>query len=283
MLAVLGGLGAALAWALATTCSARSARLLGAGQTVAWVMLVGLAMLAIPLALTPLPHITTATGLWLAAGGIGNVAGLTMAYRALRVGQVGVVAPILSAEGAVTALIAVIAGASVAFVRAVGMALVVAGVLLTASGPRRRGAAPAPHPDLQAALWASAAAVSFGAGLYGTGRAGAHLPLAWAVLPPRLVGAAVLTLPLALRSALRLTRPALPLVLLAGVGEVAGFLAYAAGARHNLPITAVVASLTGAIAAGFGRLAYRERLRPAQLAGVATIVAGVALLSALGA
>lgn len=282
MLAVLGGLGAAVAWALATTCSARSSRLLGAESTVAWVMLIGLAVLAIPLALAPLPRLESASVLWLAAGGVGNVAGLVMAYRALRLGQVGVVAPILSAEGAVTAVIAVIAGQPVAFERGLALALVVLGVVLTAGGAGRSDPAPIRRGG-RAALWAAGAAISFGAGLYGTGRAGARMPLAWAVLPPRLVGVALLTLPLALRASLRLRRPAVPLVAIAGVGEVAGFVAYAFGARHGLATTAVVASLTGAVAVAFGRAAYRERLRPAQLVGVATIAAGVALLSALSA
>lgn len=281
MLAILGGLGAALAWAVATTCSARSSRALGAEVTVAWVMLIGLLVLAAPLAASGLPTLDASTSAWLAAGGLGNVAGLLMAYRALRVGQVGVVAPILSAEGAVTAVIAVIAGQSLALDRAGALALVALGVMLTASVPRARPARRV-LAGRAAALWAAGAALSFGAGLYGTGRAGTRVPLVWAVLPPRLLGVLLLTIPLTARS-LRMTRATAPLLIAAGLGEVAGFFAYAFGARHGLATTAVLASLTGAVAAAMGRMAFGERLRTIQLVGVAAVVVGVAALSALAA
>ena len=42
MIALLGGLGAALAWGTGTFFSARSSRIIGAWSVVAWVMLVGL-------------------------------------------------------------------------------------------------------------------------------------------------------------------------------------------------------------------------------------------------
>ena len=44
MVAVLGGLGAAFAFAVTTLCAARSARLLGPWSALAWVMIVGLAV-----------------------------------------------------------------------------------------------------------------------------------------------------------------------------------------------------------------------------------------------
>jgi drug/metabolite transporter (DMT)-like permease len=282
VLAIVGGLGAALAWAVATTCSARSSRALGADATVAWVMLIGLLVLAAPLAASRAPRLDAATSAWLAAGGLGNVAGLLMAYRALRVGQVGVVAPILSAEGAVTAVIAVIAGQSLAIDRAGALALVAIGVMLIASVRRDRPGGGV-LAGRGAVVWAAGAALSFGVGLYGTGRAGTRVPLAWAVLPPRLLGVVLLTLPLAARSSLRLTRATAPLLAAAGLGEVAGFFAYAFGARHGLATTAVLASLTGALATGLGRLAFGERLRTIQLVGVGAVAIGVGALSALAA
>ena len=61
--------------------------------------------------------------IWLVGAGAGNVAGLAIEYFALRVGQVGVVAPLISTEGAITALIAVLVGETLA--PGVGIALVV--------------------------------------------------------------------------------------------------------------------------------------------------------------
>jgi drug/metabolite transporter (DMT)-like permease len=283
MVAIAGGLGAALAWALGTTCATRSSRTIGPVCTVAWVMLTGLLVLIAPLAAAPLPSIDARTAVWLVGSGVGNVGGLLLLYRALRIGNVGVVAPIAAAEGGVTAVIAILAGQAVALDRGIALACVVVGVILTAR-VRQAAAATPEHGspgDPRAALWAGAAALSFGAGLYGTGRAGVVLPLAWAILPPRLVGVLVITLPLAARRSLRLTRPAAPLVAAAGCCEVTGFAFYALGARHGLATTAVMASLTGAIAAAFGRLVFGERLRAIQIVGVAAIFAGVATLSVI--
>jgi drug/metabolite transporter (DMT)-like permease len=109
------------------------------------------------------------------------------------------------------------------------------------------------------------------------------LPIAWALLPPRVVGTAAVTLPLAVTGRLRLTRRVLPLVLTSAACEVTGFAFYALGARHDIAVTAVLASLFGAVAALVARVLFRERLARVQLAGIATIVAGVATISLVNA
>jgi drug/metabolite transporter (DMT)-like permease len=91
------------------------------------------------------------------------------------------------------------------------------------------------------------------------------------------------TVPLALRSGLRMTRPALPLVAVAGVFEVLGFALFALGARHGIAVSAVLASQFAAIAAVAAYFLFGERLARVQLAGVALIVVGVGVLSALEA
>lgn len=55
MIAILGGMGAALAWAISTLCSSRSSRLIGPASVVAWVMLVGLVLSLPPALLGGLP------------------------------------------------------------------------------------------------------------------------------------------------------------------------------------------------------------------------------------
>ena len=42
MLAILGGLGAAIAWAATTLCASRSSRMIGPLSVLSWVMVVGL-------------------------------------------------------------------------------------------------------------------------------------------------------------------------------------------------------------------------------------------------
>jgi drug/metabolite transporter (DMT)-like permease len=301
--AVLGGLGAALLWSIGTTFASRAARAMGSMLTLAWVMLVGLVALALVLPFSGSAHISGTSALWLFLGGAGNVAGLLLMYHSLRIGQMGVVMPIVSTEGGIAALIAILAGQTVGGVRGAALALTVVGVIMTAlarrpsdpdpavaalaagdePAPGHRDSVPTPqgHGDRRAALWALVAALSFGISLYGTGRAGEVLPTAWAVMPPRVIGVLAITLPLLLRGELRIPRGTAHLLVVAGLCEVAGFFSYATGASHSIPVAAVLATLTGAFGAGFGRLLFGERLQNTQVVGIVVIFIGVATISAI--
>ena len=90
-------------------------------------------------------------------------------------------------------------------------------------------------------------------------------------------------LPLAATRRLRLTRAALPLVVVAGLCEVGGFASFAVGARHGIAITAVLASQFAALAVLAAYVLFRERITRVQLAGVVAIAIGVAVLTALQA
>jgi len=282
MVAVLGGLGAAFAWATTTICATRAARLIGAPSVLAWVMLTGL-LVTLPWALIQgVPEVDGTASLWLALAGIGNCAGLLLVYTGVRIGKVGVVAPIASTEGAIVALIAVAAGERLEPGTGAALALVAVGIVLAGVG-RGSSSSVSKTSDLEAALFGGAAALSFGASLYATGRVGTELPVAWAILPPRVVGVVAIALPLAIATRLTLTRRALPFVLVAGVAEVAGFVFFVLGARHGIAISAVLASQFGAIAAIAAAVLFRERLTRLQVIGIAAIAAGVAVMSALQA
>jgi drug/metabolite transporter (DMT)-like permease len=110
VIAILGGLGAALAFAATTLCSSRSSRMIGPASVLAWVMLVGLAILLPPILIQDPPELSATTVGWLALAGCGNVVGLLLAYSGLRIGKVGIVAPILSTEGAIAASSRSVAG-----------------------------------------------------------------------------------------------------------------------------------------------------------------------------
>jgi len=284
VIAVLGGLGAAGAWAIATLCSSRSSRLIDPAAVVAWVMLVGLLITA-PIALIEgVPtHRPGSAWMWLVLGGAGNVAGLVCTYAGLRLGQVALVAPLVSAEGAIAAVIALLAGESLSTGVIATLGLLAVGVAL-ASVPD-----PETHPDVRAEQhmaaigFAVAAAVLFGGSLYATGRAGTMMPSAWVVLSARLIGAVVLAIPFAITGRLHLSRRIAPLVIASGIGEVAGFFAFTAGARHGIAVAAVLSSQWATIAAVAAYFLFRERLGRIQLIGVIAVIVGVALLSVLRA
>ncbi len=282
VIAILGGLGAAIAWAITTLTAARASPLIGPPATLAWVMLTGLVVVG-PVALREgTPDALDGGALtWLVLAGVGNVAGLLLVYSALRLGKVGVVAPISSSEGAVAAVIAVVAGEHLGIGTGIALAVIALGIVLVARTP-----ASVPddeRDDPRAALFALAAAGAFGLSLYSTGRASVDLPVAWAVLPPRVLGVALLTVPLLLSGRLRLTRAAAPYVVAGGIAEVAGFVSFAFGARHGIAISAVLASQFAAIAAVAAAFLFQERLGRTAVAGVIVIAAGVAAVSALRA
>lgn len=95
-------------------------------------------------------------------------------------------------------------------------------------------------PQLPASRWEPAAL--FGFTLYATARASDNLPIAWVLLPARLMGTLVIAAPLALAGRLRMTRQAVPLVLLSGFCEVLGLTAFALGSRDGVAVTAVIGS-----------------------------------------
>jgi uncharacterized membrane protein len=279
VIAVLGGLGAALAWATSTLCSARSSRLIGAAPAVAWVMLIGLAANLALIAAGPRPgSLGVSDGVWMLASGLGNVVGLLLAYTALRHGKVGLVTPVVSTEGAIAAVLAVAAGEMLDVASAGLLAVTALGVVLAGVAPDD----PASVRRDPAAFWlAVLAALSFGVGLFATAHLSVALPVAWALLPPRLVGVVVVTVPLALTGRLRLSRAAVPLVATAGLAEVLGFALYALGSRDSVAVAAVLASQFAAVAFVAAYVLFGERLTRLQVGGVALIIVGVAALTAV--
>jgi drug/metabolite transporter (DMT)-like permease len=279
VIAILGGLGAAVAWAATTLCSARASRTIGALPTLGWVMLVGLVPAVIAVLATggEAPH-GSELG-WLFAAGIGNVAGLGLIYAGVRRGKVGVVAPIASTEGAVAAVVAIALGEHLSAGVAAALAVAVVGVALAAAARGDTGRTPP-----AAIAFACTAALAFGASIYATGRVSQELSIAWALLPARAVGVALVSLPLLAARRLAVPHGATgALVVATGLAEVAGFAAYAVGARHGIAIAAVLASQFAALSALGALVVYKERLTRWQWVGIGLIAIAVAILSALRA
>ncbi len=281
MIAIIAGLGAALCWATGTLCAAQASRRIGALSVLAWVMLIGLIITAPIAAISGIPRGLHGVELtWFVLAGAGNVAGLLLAYEGMRRGKVSIVAPISSTEGAIAALLAVATGEALGVSSAVLLALIAAGVVLASLSSSDEGGG---GHSIEASLLAAAAACSFGVSLFATARVSNALPLVWAVIPPRIVGVAVVAVPLFVARRVRIEAAVVPLVLTSGVCEVAGFAAYSLGARHSVAVSAVLASQFAAFAALAAFVVFHERLRTAQVFGISMIAVCVALLSAIRA
>lgn len=293
VIAILGGLGAAFLWAAANLASARSSRLIGASSALAWMMLIGLVVTAplVPFA-GPLPPLTPALAFWLAASGLGSVIGLFFVYRGLRIGKVGPVLAIASTEGAIAAVVAVIAGERLTIPVALMLGVIAVAIavvaLATGDAAEANGAAgaalvlrPGRSAERQATLFGTAGAIAFGFSIYGTAQAGLSLPIIIAIMPARVAGVALVFVPMALAGRLRMTRHAAPLVVITALGEVLGNVAYVVGARESIAIAAVLACQYAAIGAVAAFFLFRERLSLLQRSGVVAIAVGVAILTAV--
>ncbi len=287
MVAILGGLGAALSWAIATLVSSRSSRMIGPLSVLGWVMAVGLGAAIVPAFLArpvdlDLPEIVA-----LVVTGLSHNVGLLLAYAALSIGRVSIVAPIVATEGALAALLSVAFGEPLAVSTAFLLGAIAIGVVRAAaerSADRPGPASADPRVTRRAALLAIAAAVTFSVGLVLAGRLGAAgVPPAWVMLVSRAIGVLVIVLPLLVTRRFRLTRAALPLVVAAGILEVFGGAIYVVAASEGVAVAAVLSSQFAAIAAIAAYFLFRERLQRLQVVGVVVIAVGITVLAALQA
>ena len=294
MTAIIGGLGAAILWATATVASSRSSRLIGSRVVLAWVMIVGVAV-GLPIGIiSGVPaDIPPGAPFLLLLAGICYAAGLQVTYAALTIGKVAIVAPIVATEGAIAAMIAVALGDPIGLIAGVLLAIIAIGVVLSSlerSGPAVPAGDIAIEPDdaqatdtRRAVILSIVAALIFGVGLVASGKAALLVPPIWVALTARFVGLAVVVLPVVLQRRLRVTRQTLPLVLVAGVGEIFGSSLSAWGATQSIAVVAVLGSQFAAIAAVAAYFLFHERLAPVQVVGVVLVVFGVTALAASSA
>jgi drug/metabolite transporter (DMT)-like permease len=301
VIAIVGGLGAAILWASATVASSRSSRMIGSRVVLAWVMIVG-TIVGLPLALlSGVPaSIPAEAPLLLIVAGLAYSGGLYAAYRALTVGKVSIVAPIVATEGAIAALIAVAIGDTIGLAAAATLGIIVVGVVLSSIEPARpdvplvdielaadaldgpASSTPVVHHEdtRQAVILSVVAASIFAVGLVASGKAAVLVPPIWVALSARLIGLVVVALPLVLQRRLIITRAALPLVILSGTGEILGSTLSAWGATESIAVVAVLGSQFAAIAAVMAYVLFGERLSRSQLIGVVLIILGVTVLAA---
>jgi len=280
VIAIVAGLLTAVLWAIAPLTASRATRRIGGASTLALVSTIGLVATLPLLAADRLPTAADAPDLvWVALAGLGYGAGLGLLYAAYARGRVSIISPIAASEGVIAAMIAIIVGEPATVPLLLAFGLTATGIVLTTLQPGSSRA------DLRVGggasiLLALAAAASFGLGLYAAGRASETVPLGWVVMSGRLVGVLVVAIPLVLLRRLRIERSALPFVLVAGIAEVLGVLAFAWGSRDSIAVTAVLSSQFAVIVA---LVSHRlgERLAARQWLGIAIATAGIAAVTLL--
>jgi uncharacterized membrane protein len=225
---------------------------------------------------------TTADLAWGAAAGVAGATGLVVFFRTLARGVMSVVAPITAVTAAaVPVLVGLLAGERMGAWSAAGIALaLIAVVLVSAEGglAALRGARPASIPP------ALAAGTAFGVFFVFLDRTGDDSGLTPLVAARLASVALVVTVALAGRRSLRVPGASLLLVGASGIGDMAANALFllATQVGGQLAIVGVLASLYPVSTVVLAQVVLRERLVPAQLAGLAAAIAAVVLITLPG-
>jgi drug/metabolite transporter (DMT)-like permease len=280
MTAILGGIVASVCFAVSSLCASVATREVGSATTLAGVMAFGLLLVLPPTVLLgDVGELSASTIGLMVIIGASNVIGLRIEYLALRRGKVGVVVPIVSTDGAIAAVIAVLVGLQLGVRTGVLLVVISAGVMFAAASPDPPDAVDAGR-GVRSSVLALIAALLFGVNLYVTGHVGSEVSLVWVLLPARLLGSAAVALPLAVRGVPRPRGGVVALLAIAGGAEVLGVVAYTVGARHELAVAAVLASQFAALTTVGAYFVFGERLDRSQVAGLVIVALGVGLLAA---
>lgn len=240
---------------------------------------------------------------WGTLAGVSGVAGVGFFYLALARGTMGIVAPLAALIGAgVPVLLAIVGGESASLVRLGGMALALLAVVLISWPARAPSGGRALRSDRSELILILLTGLGFAGFFLGIDRASVDGATWWPLLFVRLAGfvlVALLFITLLLRqqgesvgrrvnavlgidrlrASGRSMKVVLPLFVLTGLGDLGGN-AFFVLARHAdaFSVAVVLSSLYPVVTTVLAALLLRERLRPAQLAGVALATASVPLL-----
>ncbi len=208
--------------------------------------------------------------------GIVTAAGLVMFYKALAIGTMSVVAPIIAAQVLIPVAAGILLGERPGPHAYVGMVVTVAGVLLVSWA--RRGTRD--HVARKAVILAALTAVAWGFMLLIYGTTGKENPV-WTVFDTRVASAVVLA-GYVLLTGRGLSLKGQNLLVLAAIGillAAANFLFIVATGLGYLSVTSILGSLSPVVVTAYAQVLLHERLAPRQWAGFVAVFAGIVLLS----
>jgi drug/metabolite transporter (DMT)-like permease len=287
---VLLGLLTALSWGGADFLARFSTHRVGTLRTMLYMQFIGFLLLTVCLYwLGGWGHLADGSG-WqpwgwgLLAGSINGLSTLAL-YRSFETGKMAVVAPLSASYPVLTIILSIATGEKLSLARAVGIVFTLFGVLVVARGEHVAG-----ESDSESATrstkgigWAIFAAVGFGFLFWLLGiRIIPALGAAQTIWIIRLTGT-VLTMAIILlaKQPMALPRgPARPLALGTGTLDTGAFVVCAFGMRlEQVAIISVLGSLYGAVTVALAAIVLREHISRWQWMGIATIFAGIYLIS----
>lgn len=270
------GLLAALSWGSGALVATHQVRAIGTRRSLAWVAVIGLALVAPELPSSPSRRrARRASGTRRSRGSPtsqGGCAGRSRCAGATSASSRPSCPPTVRSRRSSPSLAF---GEALQGNVAVALGIVAAGVVIT--GIRREVSGHGRFTGKELAL-ALAGAVIFGVSFVAGGEA-ESLGIVWTLLVSRLAAVALM-LPVVLsRGAMRLPRQLMPWVVGSAALDLAGYAFFLLGARNSVAVASVLASQYAVVAVLGGLAFYRERLTPLQGIGLCTTLAGVTALA----
>ena len=209
--------------------------------------------------------------------GVATAIGLLAFYKALAIGTMSIVSPIIAAAAIVPLAAGLFMGERPGLQAYAGMALTAGGVVLISWAKRGHR----DHAARSAILLAVLTALCWGLLLMAFGVSGRESPY-WAVFDARIASVGVILLYLvATRRRLPLRGQNLPALFLVGLLlTTANILFTVAAGLGYLSVVSILGSLSPVVVTGYAQVLLGERLTVRQWAGFGTVFAGVVLLSA---
>lgn len=260
----------AVAWGFAEVLMLGAAKRHGPVVVGFWLMVVG-GVLTAPLVLGSPPPPPADWGIPVLAAAVG-LGGSLLYWVALRQGSLSVVSPTVATSGGIGAVLAVLLlGERLGRAAVVALAVATVGVVLASLSrlDQRTGAG-----------WAAPAAITLGTYTVLLAVAADRVGVFWALLGYRVVGGVVLAIVLVVqRTGLRLSRRHAGVLVIAGVLDTIGFVAFTTGLeRGPVAIVAVVSAQFSTIAVVLAATVLGERLNAHQWIGVAAMLVATSVL-----
>ena len=212
---------------------------------------------------------------WGLVAGVSCSIGIVLLYAGLALGPMGVVAPIACTSVLVPVVAGFLRGESPGLVRTIGIAVAIVGVIL-AGGPHVRLFRTGGHRPILLAIGASLGiGVSLLAVANGSETSAYSTLLVMRIVYPVLLLAIVLVS----RAPKRPVTSSLPMVAIAGVGDVVAVTLYGVATQSgSLPVVAALASMFPVMTLVLARQVHHERLEREQWIGAALALVGVVVV-----
>lgn len=279
MLAALLALASSATWGIADYLGGTKSRVVPVLAVMAVAQPVGLASIALVVALRGEGPPTGGAVLWAIPAALLGTCGIAAFYRGMALGAISIVAPIAGTGAAIPILVGLARGDDPSALQLLGFAFALGGVIVASieTDPARRSSA-----RLAAGVgWGLVAAVGFGAYFVPMHEA-ANEDFLWASLLFRGTSAMLVLLAvLAFRPGLGLTRGHLGAIVLIGIFDTGGNVLFSAAATQGLvSVVSVLASLYPVVTVLLAFAILRERPATTQRLGAFAALAGVVLISA---